>query len=94
MPAAIRTNRVLSDARFRPRFTCLAGEGSAALAFEKGNPFFHTENRQEEKGEVMISPFQARLIESAGGAPPGMVVKCLGLGLNSGNKEKHKLSRP
>jgi hypothetical protein len=84
----------MSDARARPPFTSPAGEGPAALALEKGNPLFHTENRQEEKGEVMISPFHACLIESARGAHPGVVVKGLGLGLNPGNKEEHKPSGP
>jgi hypothetical protein len=64
-------------------------ENAATPAFEERDPLFDPENGQEKEREIMILPFQASLIETAGATLPRGVINDECLWLNAGNKYKH-----
>jgi hypothetical protein len=61
------------------------------LTIQKGFSLSYSDERYKEEGKIVVPSFQNGLVESAGRAHSGRVIKCQGLGLDSGNKEEHDL---
>jgi hypothetical protein len=62
------------------------------LAFQKRATFFHSEERDEKYGQVVVDSFKTCLVKTAGRAHPGLIVKINGFCLYPGNNKKHEIS--
>ena len=90
--AALRAAALRRDHRAAPCFLSrLTKETSATLTLNERISFSNTENRNEKEREIVIHPFQAGLIQSAGGTHSRMAVDLNGFWLNPAYEEKHTL---
>jgi hypothetical protein len=74
--------------RLGPRLSRLGGDRTTTAAFKKGSPFLNGKKRYEKEGEVVIGSLEKGLIQAAGSAPPGLLFKGPGSGLNSSDKNE------